>query len=409
MDLFWPARGLIVTSSPSISSSSAPTITGYDLLNAVERDDMDAFQRLATALSSRDPKTGQMMLRFVDGTVEAMIQAVRLGRDTMVEALWPITTETTHAYALGAALEYDRPILARQFQNRLKDPAMPDHEALGLAASKNWVKAVRSLLAMGAPLQGSFRINMDPLSMAAEHGHLEMIEVLLPHVTPTSRDTQIADALEFAANKNQAASVELLWPMATPGAKGRAFVQAVNHNYTDLSHWILDRLETMTDRLKVTYSTRDLFPKMLTQAISGRKIEQGPTVIHVLGDRRLIERLIPLAKLDEADYELALPLRRAMENGLDDLIPLLLPLSDVTLARKGWTREKPARWDMVDALTRLAPPDIRKKWLKQDTGTGHLRQAKAAAREERALELTPSAPPSTPENEGRVRRMRHRS
>lgn len=375
----------------------------------MERDDLDAFQRLTNALSSRDPKTGKAMLRFVDGTVEAMVQAVRLGRDSMIEALWPITNETIHAYALGAALEYDRPILALQFQNRLKDPAMPDHESLGLAASKNWLKAVHSLLALGAPLQGSFRINMDPLMLAAERGYLDVVEALLPHVTPTSKDIQIEEALESAANKNQAAVVDLLWPMATTAAKGRAFVQAVHHNHTDLSHWILDRLETMTDRIKVTFSTRDLFPKMLTQAITGQKIQQGSTVIHVLGDQRLIERLIPLAKLDEVDYELALPLRRAMENGRDDLIPLLLPVSDVTLARKGWTREKPARWDMVDALTRLAPPDIRKKWLKQDTGTGHLRQAKAAAREERALELAPNTPPSSPENEGRARRMRHRS
>jgi hypothetical protein len=257
--------------------------------------------------------------------------------------------------------------------------------ALCEAASAGWVKAVDRLLAEpnaceSSPVQMTVA---NPLGQAAKRGHVALVQTLLVAFPDAHR---IGLAIEEAANAQQWACLEILWPHTEAEHRAKAFEAAVydadaagfpRKSYA--KDFPLDWLAScLTAQTFAASENQDRVQSALKEALCQ------------VARRGCMPLLQPLLALTDPKADGSKALQWAVEAQQAEAIRALVPVSDPWAAREAWMRQKPSRWDLVDQLGPYLPAEQHKDWCRDMT---RMPTMQAWKRSQEAQDLTPTSPP----------------
>jgi hypothetical protein len=295
--------------------------------------------------------------------------AVTHERETFVSALLDGALSTHRMQALSQALEQKSSISQVILSHKAARPENNTfhlNQMLEVAASIGHMNAVDALFDMGVKPDrekakdgvtqwGGVR---NPLGQAAANGNLAMVEKLWPLIKDIPWREE---ALVWAAQCNHSPVALALWDRL-PNAQFKAVEKALTASggRSDLGCVLWSKLD----------------PDLRTQKLDDMALVAAATVGNAVVAQAALKRADP-------NLNQAMALRNAVENHHTALIDLLVPASDVDLARKVWTGKLPRRWDLVNQLCLHLPEATQKAWVKQSPQ--HMAEALAGMRQQRAM------------------------
>lgn len=287
---------------------------------------------------------------------EWLHEAIRRNQPAIVLLLQPKYNTLAQEVAAGWAYQCRQDALAEQIQHdyhadmgtHIDSQPFSPFQALTWAAGHGWDRAVEQWLAQDAVADRD-AYGLWPLADAASHGHLALVQRLLPFF---DNDEDKNMALHLAAKEGQTEVVAWLWPQVAPEGHEEALGAAANAGHETLLTFMLDRMP------------------------QDRPASQGLryalcTAIKAPISTAVVQRLAAFTDLNVKQAE---PLRTAVAENRADLIAWLVPRSDVELARKHWTAQRQGgehgtprqgQWDMVQRIFPYLPPETQEAWAKR--------------------------------------------
>ncbi len=202
------------------------------------------------------------------------------------------------------------------------------HMVLSEAVMAGSVANVKFALAKGADPKAK---NSGALQLAAEHGHLEIVKLLLPVSDPTAVGSW---AIKVAAANGHLEVVRLLLPVSDPAVAGVSAVRYAAAN----GH--LEIVKLLSSQPLTTYSSFVMAAAAenghleVVRFILSTSSPKAPKSFALraaagCGHLEIVKLLLPLSDLKDDN---SLALRYAAQNGHLEILELLLPFSDVGLA-----------------------------------------------------------------------------
>jgi hypothetical protein len=293
--------------------------------------------------------------------------AVRHDRDAMLVDLLPESDTHWLSSALIEALVLNRPEAAVKIKDALIERGQDALDGVHWLAIKNRVDVVDALMEMRA------KPALVHVNMACGQNQLNLAMHLLAHFQPHVHPATDAAStiMEAAARLGDLKRVKELIhqvdpPLGPPTAVARALSVAATTS--------LPVMVCLLDALRATY-TPDAAQEAMDQAL-----------IHAAACNQMAiaSRLLPMAN---PNFENGKALRLAMESGHTAMAELLAPLTDVEKVRKTWSSVKIKRWDLINELVLLAPPEVRERWMTKQPD--RFREAIARLRAQKAHEIQP--------------------